>query len=265
MCRRCARRSPPTRERAPRKRVERSATHDRKGRTIAVERVPASTAPRWGCPAVSRQERGHRPTPFKSKAARDGKGRERIGPPPHRSERRRAARSSQAASETDSRRAASPRAGRASVPGPQRGAPRGRPALGARSALRLQVARRRARAARRLPRSRNVGRPDKRTGKVAAEGRSRREPVPAAKARRPAAARAGRPKIVRRETAPSRSSSLSAAPAGYLGRTRGPPRTGEGWDKGFTRQAPSPWGEAPSSGGLAASPGQSPGGEGLST
>jgi 23S rRNA pseudouridine2605 synthase len=63
----------------PRKRLERSATQDRKGRTVAVERRSRDHGATLGLPGREPPERGHRPTPFKSKAGRDGKGRERIG------------------------------------------------------------------------------------------------------------------------------------------------------------------------------------------
>jgi 23S rRNA pseudouridine2605 synthase len=69
----------------PRKRLERSATQDRKGRTVAVERRSRDHGATSGLPGREPPERGHRPTPFKSKAGRDGKGRERIGAA-HRSE-----------------------------------------------------------------------------------------------------------------------------------------------------------------------------------
>jgi 23S rRNA pseudouridine2605 synthase len=63
----------------PRRRVERGATHDRKGRTVAVER--RSRARDDAPDRLGREppERGRRPTSFESKAARDGKGRERVG------------------------------------------------------------------------------------------------------------------------------------------------------------------------------------------
>jgi 23S rRNA pseudouridine2605 synthase len=65
----------------PRTRIERSATQDRKGRIIAVERRSRDHGAALGLPGREPPQRGHRPTPFKSKAARDGKGRERIGAP----------------------------------------------------------------------------------------------------------------------------------------------------------------------------------------
>jgi 23S rRNA pseudouridine2605 synthase len=64
---------------APRKRVERSATHDRKGRSVAVERRSRAHDDAGGRPGREPPERGRRPTSFESKVARDGKGRERIG------------------------------------------------------------------------------------------------------------------------------------------------------------------------------------------
>ena len=92
----------------PRKRVERSATHDRKGRTIAVERIsPAGEGARKRAAAEARAprkagrppqgerrgrtfepkretaERPRRPDSFEMKRARDGEGRER----PPRAER----------------------------------------------------------------------------------------------------------------------------------------------------------------------------------
>ena len=54
--RRCGRRSPPTAA-GPRKRIERSATQDRKGRTVAVERDLAAGEERAGAPAESRPRR----------------------------------------------------------------------------------------------------------------------------------------------------------------------------------------------------------------
>jgi 23S rRNA pseudouridine2605 synthase len=66
----------------PRKRVERGATHDRKGRTVTVERRSRDHGATLGLPGREPPERGRRPTPHESKAARDGKGRERIGAPP---------------------------------------------------------------------------------------------------------------------------------------------------------------------------------------
>jgi len=68
---------------APRKRVERSATQDRKGRTVAVERRSREHGVTTGPPRRESPERSRRRGPFDSKAARDGKGRERI-PAPHR-------------------------------------------------------------------------------------------------------------------------------------------------------------------------------------
>ncbi len=69
---------------APRRRVERSATQDRKGRTVAVERRSREHGATSGLPGREPPERGRRPRPFESKAARDGKGRERIGAPDRR-------------------------------------------------------------------------------------------------------------------------------------------------------------------------------------
>ncbi|HEY1887752.1 MAG TPA: pseudouridine synthase [Roseiarcus sp.] len=69
---------------APRRRVERSATQDRKGRTVAVERRSREHGATSGPPGREPPERGRRPRPFESKAARDGKGRERIGAPDRR-------------------------------------------------------------------------------------------------------------------------------------------------------------------------------------
>jgi 23S rRNA pseudouridine2605 synthase len=63
----------------PRTRVERGATHDRKGRTVAVERRSRAHDDAPDRPGREPPERGRRPTSFESKAARDGKGRERIG------------------------------------------------------------------------------------------------------------------------------------------------------------------------------------------
>ena len=71
---------------APRRRVERSATQDRKGRTVAVERRSRERGATSGLPGREPPERGRRPSPFESKTARDGKGRERIGAP-HRGPR----------------------------------------------------------------------------------------------------------------------------------------------------------------------------------
>ena len=65
----------------PRTRVERSATQDRKGRTVTVERRSRDHGAALGLPGREPPERGRRPTPFASKATRDGKGRERIGAP----------------------------------------------------------------------------------------------------------------------------------------------------------------------------------------
>ncbi len=59
----------------PRKRVERGATQDRKGRTVAVERRSSEHGATPGRPGREPPERGRRPTPSESKAARDGKGR----------------------------------------------------------------------------------------------------------------------------------------------------------------------------------------------
>ena len=64
---------------APRRRVERSATQDRKGRTVTVERRSREHGATSGPPGRELPERGRRPSPFESKIARDGKGRERIG------------------------------------------------------------------------------------------------------------------------------------------------------------------------------------------
>jgi 23S rRNA pseudouridine2605 synthase len=68
----------------PRTRVERSATQDRKGRTVAVERRSRERAATSGPPGREAPVRGRRPSPFDSKTARDGKGRERIGASDHR-------------------------------------------------------------------------------------------------------------------------------------------------------------------------------------
>jgi 23S rRNA pseudouridine2605 synthase len=68
----------------PRRRVERSATQDRKGRTVAVERRSREHGATSGPPGREPPERGRRPRPFESKALRDGKGRERIGAPDRR-------------------------------------------------------------------------------------------------------------------------------------------------------------------------------------
>jgi 23S rRNA pseudouridine2605 synthase len=65
----------------PRTRVERSATQDRKGRTVTVERRSRDHGAALGLPGREPPERGRRPTPSRSKATRDGKGRERIGAP----------------------------------------------------------------------------------------------------------------------------------------------------------------------------------------
>ena len=63
----------------PRTRVERSATHDRKGRTVTVERRSRDHGAALGLPGREPPERGRRPTPSRSKATRDGKGREGVG------------------------------------------------------------------------------------------------------------------------------------------------------------------------------------------
>ena len=68
----------------PRKRVDRGATQDRKGRTVAVERRSSEDGATRGRPGREPPERGRRPTRSESKAVRDGRGRERIGTP-HRS------------------------------------------------------------------------------------------------------------------------------------------------------------------------------------
>jgi 23S rRNA pseudouridine2605 synthase len=68
----------------PRTRVERSATQDRKGRTVAVERRSREHGATPGPPGREVPERGRRPSPFESKTARDGKGRDRIGAPDRR-------------------------------------------------------------------------------------------------------------------------------------------------------------------------------------
>ena len=91
----------------PRKRIERAATHDRKGRTVAVERIskaraeaetpgPAKRGPGKGArsgrpgrgPRVEEgrefPERPRRPAPFDARRTRDGQGRER----PPRAERK---------------------------------------------------------------------------------------------------------------------------------------------------------------------------------
>jgi 23S rRNA pseudouridine2605 synthase len=65
----------------PRTRVERSATRDRKGRTVTVERRSRDHGAASGLPGREPPERGHRPSPFESKSAGDAKGRERIGGP----------------------------------------------------------------------------------------------------------------------------------------------------------------------------------------
>ena len=86
MCRRCGRRSPRTLP-TPRGRASawsaarRRTARDGPSRSSAV---PASTAATLGRPGREPPERGRRPTRSESKAARDGKGRERIGTP-HRS------------------------------------------------------------------------------------------------------------------------------------------------------------------------------------
>jgi len=65
---------------SPRRRVERGATQDRKGRTVTVERRSrAHDEP--DRPSREPPERGRRRGPFESKAVRDGKGRERVGAP----------------------------------------------------------------------------------------------------------------------------------------------------------------------------------------
>jgi 23S rRNA pseudouridine2605 synthase len=64
---------------APRRRLERGATQDRKGRTVKVERRSRAHDDAGGRPGREPPERGRRPSSFESKAARDGKGRERIG------------------------------------------------------------------------------------------------------------------------------------------------------------------------------------------
>ena len=76
---------------APRTRVERSATQDRKGRTVAVERRSREHGATLGLPGREPPERGRRQSPFESKTARDGKGRERIGAPDRRGSRPRGA------------------------------------------------------------------------------------------------------------------------------------------------------------------------------
>jgi 23S rRNA pseudouridine2605 synthase len=65
----------------PRMRVERGSTQDRKGRTVAIERRSRAHDAESGRPGREPPERGRRPTRFDSKAARDGKGRGRIGAP----------------------------------------------------------------------------------------------------------------------------------------------------------------------------------------
>ena len=156
---------------APRKRIERSATHDRKGRTIAVERRSRDHSATLGLPGREPPERGHRPTPFKSKAARDGKGRERIGPPPHRSG-------------TAPRGAFKPSGERDGQPKGRKPEGRKGERSGPRDAARREGDRRSERGPRSdfksrgggpaprdgSPRSRSVGRPDERTG----EGRGGR-------------------------------------------------------------------------------------------
>jgi 23S rRNA pseudouridine2605 synthase len=69
---------------APRKRVERSATQDRKGRTVAVERRSREHGATSSLPGREPPERGRRASAFESKTARDGNGRERVGPPDRR-------------------------------------------------------------------------------------------------------------------------------------------------------------------------------------
>jgi 23S rRNA pseudouridine2605 synthase len=64
-----------------RTRVERSATQDRKGRTVTVERRSREHGATLALPGREPPERARRPSPFESKTARDGKGRERIGAP----------------------------------------------------------------------------------------------------------------------------------------------------------------------------------------
>ncbi len=63
----------------PRRRVERSATQDRKGRTVTVER--RSREPGVTPGGHEPPERGRRPGSFESRAARDGKGRGRVAAP----------------------------------------------------------------------------------------------------------------------------------------------------------------------------------------
>ncbi|HEY1863956.1 MAG TPA: pseudouridine synthase [Roseiarcus sp.] len=65
----------------PRRRVERTATQDRKGRTVTVERRSREHGVAPGLPGREPAERGRRPSPFESKAGRDGKGRGRIAAP----------------------------------------------------------------------------------------------------------------------------------------------------------------------------------------
>ena len=63
-----------------RKRVARSATQDRKGRTIVVERRSRDDNIASTLPGREPLERGRRPTPTTSNGARHGKGLERVGP-----------------------------------------------------------------------------------------------------------------------------------------------------------------------------------------
>ena len=195
MSRRCAPKSPPTLP-APRRRASASSTARHttaRGEQSRSSVVPATTAPRWGCPAVSRRSTATGQPHSNRRPRGTARAASASGRRPIAAERRRAARSSQAASETDSRRAASPRAGRASVPG--RATRRDARETGARSAVRARTSSRAEAGPRRAtahPGAAALAARMNAPGKVVAEGRSRREPVPAAKARRPAGARAGR-------------------------------------------------------------------------
>jgi 23S rRNA pseudouridine2605 synthase len=158
----------------PRKRVERGATHDRKGRTVTVERRSSEHGATPGRPGREPPERGRRPTPSEFKAARDGKGRERIGAP----DRGRTA--PRGAFKPDGERDGRPKLrkfdDRKNQRSGSRGAPRREEDRRSERGPRVDFKPRGAGPAPREapPSSRRVGRPDERSGRGPDDGRGAR-------------------------------------------------------------------------------------------
>jgi 23S rRNA pseudouridine2605 synthase len=141
-----------------RKRVERGATQDRKGRTVTVERRSSEHGATLGRPGRAPPEPGRRPTPSESKAARDGKGRERISKPHRSGDGRPKGR------KFDDRKSERTRS---------RGAPRREEDRRSERGPRVDFKPRGASPApgEAPPRSRRVGRPDERSGRRPDDGR----------------------------------------------------------------------------------------------